>query len=218
MAFASTFDDDAALNGEIKAVRIDNIDSGSVTLRGGASKASLHRTVEYRGDKPTRQTHRVENGILKLRDCGNNCSVRYTIDLPGRVPVDGATDSGSIKLSKVGAVNVSTDSGSIHLDDVAGSVNAKTDNGKIEGRGLKGDGIDARTDNGKITLTLGKPQNIRAVTSNGGVTVTVPAGRYRVSARTDNGDRTIGIPDDASAPHRLDLTTDNGDINVRPAA
>ncbi|MFI0369451.1 DUF4097 family beta strand repeat-containing protein [Actinomadura sp. 1N219] len=216
MAFASTFDDNATLDGEIKAVHLDNIDSGSVTLRGGASKASLRRTVEYRGDKPTGQTHRVENGVLKLRGCGNNCSVRYTIDVPAGLPVDGATDNGSIKLSRVGAVNVSTDSGSIHLDDVAGSVKAKTDNGKIEGRGLKGDGVDVRTDNGKIVLTPAKPQNIRAVTSNGGVTVTVPAGRYRVSARTDNGDPTIGIANDASAPHRLDLTTDNGDINVKP--
>ncbi|MFI0480550.1 DUF4097 family beta strand repeat-containing protein [Actinomadura sp. 9N215] len=217
MAFASTFEDDATLNGRIKAVHIDDID-GSVTLRGGASKASLSRTVEYRGDKPSRQTHRVEDGVLKLRGCGDNCSVDYTIDLPAGLPVTGATDSGSIKLSRVGAVDVTTDSGSIRLDDVAGPVKAKTDNGKIEGRGLKGDGVEARTDNGKITLTAVKPQNIRAVTSNGGVTVTVPPGRYRVSARADSGDRTIGIRDDASAPHRLDLTTDNGDITLKSAA
>ncbi|WUH99416.1 DUF4097 domain-containing protein [Spirillospora sp. NBC_00431] len=220
MAFASTFEDDAPLNGRITAVQIDDIDSGKVTLRGGASKASLSRSVEYRGDKPSEQTHRVENGVLKLRGCGDRCSVDYTVDLPGVLPVSGATDSGSIKLSKVGAVNVSTDSGSIRLDDVTGPVKAKTDNGKIEGRALKGDGVDARTDNGKVTLELAKPQNVRAVTSNGDVSVTVPPGpaRYRVSARADNGDRKIGIRDDASGSHRLDVTTDNGDITIKPAA
>ncbi|WP_199487226.1 DUF4097 family beta strand repeat-containing protein [Actinomadura spongiicola] len=214
MAFASTFEDDAALKGDITAVHLDAIDSGRVTLRGGASKASLHRTVEYRGDRPEGATHRIENGVLKLSDCGSNCSVNYTLELPAGLPVTGRTDNGAITLSKVGAVNVSTDNGAVRLDDVTGPVRARTDNGKIEGRGLKGDRVDVRTDNGKIILTPAKSQSIRAETSNGSITVTVPSGRYRVSARADSGDRKIGIRHDASAPYHLDLITDNGDITV----
>ncbi|GAA4293971.1 hypothetical protein GCM10023178_66660 [Actinomadura luteofluorescens] len=45
VAFASTYEDDAALKGKITAVRLDHIGSGSVTLHGGSSKASLHRNA-----------------------------------------------------------------------------------------------------------------------------------------------------------------------------
>jgi DUF4097 and DUF4098 domain-containing protein YvlB len=139
------------------------------------------------------------------------------VDLPAGLPVTGKTSSGSIHLSRVGAVNVSTDSGSIHLDDVNGPVKARTDNGEIEGRGLKGGGIDVGTDNGDVSLTPTTAQNIRAKTDNGEIKVTVPAGRYRVTSRTGDGDRTISVPNDPSAPYLLDLHTSNGDITAKPA-
>ncbi|MFA1546395.1 DUF4097 domain-containing protein [Actinomadura chokoriensis] len=217
VAFGSTFEDDASLKGKVTSVQLDDIGSGRVTIRGGASVASLHRSVKYHGDKPAGPTHRIENGVLKLRGCGSRCSVRYTLDLPAGLPVSGNTSSGSIDLSRVGAVNVATSSGSVHLEDVAGPVKARTSNGRIEGSGLKGGGVDAQTSNGKIALTLATPQDVRAKTSNGEVTVTVPAGRYRVTTRTGNGDRKIGVPNDASAPHSLDLTTSNGDITAKQA-
>ncbi|MBB4778916.1 DUF4097 family beta strand repeat-containing protein [Actinomadura livida] len=217
MAFASTFEDDAALEGGITAVELDDIGAGRVTLRGGASKATVHREVKYRGDRPEGRTHRIEDGVLKLRGCGSRCSVHYTVDLPAGLPVSGDTSSGSIRLSRVGKVDVSTSSGSIHLDDVSGTVKAKTSNGEIEGRGLKGGETDVETSNGEITLRPAKPQNIRAKTSNGEIKVTVPAASYRVSARTGNGDRKIDVPNAPSARYGLDLTTSNGDITVRPA-
>ncbi|TDC45106.1 hypothetical protein E1281_31465 [Actinomadura sp. KC345] len=219
MAFASTHEDDAALKGGITAVHIEGIGSGRVTLRGGASEAdmSVHRKIKYRGDRPEGPTHRIENGVLTLGDCGSRCSVSYTVDLPAGVAVSGGTSNGAIDLSRVGKVDVSTESGSIRLDDISGTVKARTSNGEIEGHGLKGGGTDVETSNGEITLVPAKAQNIRAKASNGEVTVTVPAGPYRVSARTGSGDRNVSVPDDPSAEHRLDLTTDNGDITAKPA-
>lgn len=216
VAFASTYEDDAALKGKISAVRLDDIGSGSVTLHGGSSKASLHRRVKYRSDKPEGPTHRIENGVLTLRGCGSHCSVSYTVELPAGLPVSGGTSNGSITLSKVGKVDVSTDSGSIRLDGATGPIKVRTDNGEIRGSGLKG-GIDAETDNGDVDLTPGSPQNVRAKTDNGEVTVTMPAGRYRVSTHTGNGDRRLGIPNDPSAGYRLDVSTSNGDITTRTA-
>ncbi|MEO3822989.1 DUF4097 family beta strand repeat-containing protein [Actinomadura sp. B10D3] len=218
VAFASTtFEDGATLQGKITSVELD-IGSGRVTLNGGSSKASLRRSVKYRGDRPEGLSYRVENGVLKLRGCGSRCSVRYTVDLPAGLPVSGKAYSGSIHLSRVGAVNVSADSGSIHLREVGGPVKARTDNGAIEGRGLKGTGIDVKTDNGDVHLTPVKAQNLRAETDNGEIKVTVPAGRYRVTSHTGNGDRDIDVPNDASAPYLLDLRTDNGDITTKTAA
>ncbi|WP_242908552.1 DUF4097 family beta strand repeat-containing protein [Actinomadura terrae] len=216
MAFASTYEDDAAPKGKITAVRLDN-GAGSVTLRGGAAKTSLHRELKYRGERPKGETHRVENGVLILDGCGSGCSASYTVDLPAGLPVSGGTSSGRVKLTRVGKVDVRTSSGSIHMDGVNGPINVRTSNGRIEGTGLRGDQIEARTSNGAIRLTPVTQQNIRARTSNGSITVTVPTGRYQVTTHTSNGDRKISVTNDPAAPHRLDLTTSNGDITAKPA-
>jgi hypothetical protein len=216
VAFASTYEDDATLKGKVTAVRMDHIGSGSVTLHGGSSKTSLHREVKHRGDKPEGPTYRIENGVLTLRGCGSHCSVSYTVELPAGLPVSGGTSNGSITLSKVGKVDVSTDSGSVRLNGAAGPIKVRTDNGEIRGSDLKG-GVDAETSNGDVALTPGSPQNVRAKTDNGEVTVTMPAGRYRVSTHTGDGDRRLGIPNDPSAEYRLDVSTSNGDITTRTA-
>ncbi|WP_341483597.1 hypothetical protein [Streptomyces endophytica] len=111
-----TFEDDAVVSKRITAVRLDS-DSGGVTVRGGegggknGAAVSLHRSVEYHGDRPQGATHRVEDGVLVLGGCGDECSVTYTLDLPAGIPVSGETSNGAVNLSKVGAVKVTTSSG-----------------------------------------------------------------------------------------------------------
>ncbi|MFI6519802.1 DUF4097 family beta strand repeat-containing protein [Spirillospora sp. NPDC050679] len=212
----STFEDGADLRQKITAVRLDGIGSGRVTVRGGAAEASLRRTLRYRDDRPDGPTHRVRDGVLTLSGCGSGCSVDYTVQLPAGVPVSGGTSSGSISLTRVGPVEVTTNSGSIRLDGVAGTVKARTSNGRIEAAGLKGTGIDVQTSNGEIKLAPATAQSVRAKTSNGDITVTSPAGRYKISTRTGSGDKDITVPNDPSAAHLLDLTTGNGDITVTP--
>lgn len=212
----SKFEDDATA-GKVSSVRLD-LRSGGVTLRGkpGLSKVSVHREVEYQGDRPEGATHKVEGGALVLKGCGEDCKVRYTVDVPAGVPVSGKTSSGSVSVSAVGAVDVSTNSGRITMDGVDGAVHARTSNGRIKGTGLRGT-VQAQTSNGEIVLAPATPQDVRAKTSNGGITVTVPGGRYQVAAKTNNGDKKVGIADDPGGAHKLDLTTSNGGITVRAA-
>lgn len=212
----STFEDDATVTQRITSVRLDGR-SGGVTLRGekGRAKVDLHRAVRYRDDRPKGPTHRVEDGVLVLRGCGDDCSVDYTVRLPAGLPVSGRTTSGEIRLSDVGEVSVRTTSGSISLDGVAGPAKAHTTNGEVKGRGLRGGRVQAETSNGTIDLVPATAMDVRAKTSNGGIVLAVPPGRYRVSAKTDNGDREIGVANDPSGDHTLDLTTGNGEITVK---
>ncbi|WP_030677268.1 DUF4097 family beta strand repeat-containing protein [Streptomyces rimosus] len=215
----STYEDDARLPARVTSVRLDS-GSGGLTLRGKKSldTVSVHRELRYQGDRPEKATHRVENGVLVLGGCGDHCSVHYTVEVPAGLPVTGKTSSGAVALSNVGEVRVSTSSGAVNLDGVTGAVDVRTTNGRIHGRGLKGDGIRAETSNGAVDLVTDTPQNVRAKTTNGAVTVTVPGGqrnRYRISAETGNGDKNIGVPHDAAGAHRLDLTTTNGDVTVK---
>ncbi|GAU66548.1 hypothetical protein SSP35_03_01960 [Streptomyces sp. NBRC 110611] len=225
-----TFTDDATVSKKITAIRIDG-DSGSVTVRGtksgspdgtksggsGGGTASVHRAVTYHGDRPEGATHRVEGGVLVLGDCGEECSVSYTVEVPAGLPVSGETSNGSVNLTRVGAVDVTTSSGAIELDDVSGAVDVRTSNGRIAGRGLSGTHLTAETSNGDIDLTPATPQNVRAKTSNGGITVKMPKGHYRIAARSSNGSRDITVPDDPAARYRLDLTTSNGSITAKSA-
>ncbi|WP_026412567.1 DUF4097 family beta strand repeat-containing protein [Actinomadura oligospora] len=211
--------DAAALTAKVTAVRLDGIRSGSVKVVGGTAKASLTRTIHYADKRPDGPTHRIENGVLVLSGCDvSDCSISYDIKVPAGVPVSGGTTNGSITLSHVGQVNVTTHSGRVELDGVSGSVTARTHDGRISGSGLGGDSIDVQTSNGAVDLTPTKPENIRAKTSNGAITLTVPKdGRYQVTTHTSNGKRDIGVPNDPSGRHRLDLTTSNGRIEVRAA-
>lgn len=212
----TTFRDDAEVSQKITAIRLDNT-SGGLTVHGGQSggAVSVHRSVTYRGDRPGHATHRVENGVLVLGDCGQQCTVDYTVEVPAGLPVSGETADGSLKLSAVGAVRVTTSSGTIDLDGATGPVDATTSDGAITGRGLSGRRIAAETSKGEIDLTPATAQSIRAKTSNGSITVTVPKARYRVSARTDNGDKRLGVVQDPAGRYRLDLSTGNGDVTAK---
>ncbi|KAA6222931.1 hypothetical protein CP973_14240 [Streptomyces albofaciens JCM 4342] len=215
----STYEDDARLPARVTSVRLDS-GSGGLTLRGKTSldTVSVHRKLRYRGDRPQKASHRVENGVLVLGGCGNGCSVHYTVEVPAGLPVTGETSSGAVGLSNVGEVRVRTSSGAVNLDGVTGAVDVRTTNGRIHGRGLKGNGVRAQTSNGAVDLTTETPQSVRAKTTNGAVTLTVPGGKrdhYRISAKTDNGDKNIGVPHDPAAAYRLDLTTTNGDVTVK---
>ncbi|MCL6297176.1 DUF4097 family beta strand repeat-containing protein [Streptomyces kronopolitis] len=214
----TTFRDDAEISRKITAIRLDNT-SGGLTVHGGkrGGAVSVHRSVSYYGHRPGHATHRIEDGVLVLGGCGEQCSVDYTVEVPEGLPVSGETSDGSLKLSGVGAVRVTTSSGAIDLAGVTGTVDATTSDGSITGRGLSGRRIAAETSNGEIDLTPATAQSIRAKTSNGSITVTVPRARYRVSAETSNGDKRLGVGQDPAARYRLDLSTSNGDITAKSA-
>ncbi|MGW3492890.1 DUF4097 family beta strand repeat-containing protein [Streptomyces sp. NPDC001020] len=210
-----TFQDDSTLSGKITSVRLD-IGSGGATVNGtkGNGKLSLHRTVAYEGDKPHGATYRIEDGVLVLGGCGSHCSVTYTVDVPAGIPVSGDASSGSVSVTRVGAVKVTADSGQIEMNDVSGPVEVRTSDGRITGRNIAGRRLRAETSNGAIDLALATPQDVRARTSNGNIDLTVPQADYRVSAKTSNGSKHIEVTDDPSGRYRLDLTTSNGQIAV----
>ncbi|MFJ4593500.1 MULTISPECIES: DUF4097 family beta strand repeat-containing protein [unclassified Kitasatospora] len=211
----TNFTDDATVTDKITGIRLDS-DAGEVTVRGkaGATQAAVHRNITYRSGKPGAST-RVDGGLLVLGGCGRNCSVDYTVELPPGLPITGGTSAGGIKLTQVGDVSVHTSSGDITLDDVAGPVDVRTNNGEIKGTSLKGDRVSAKTDNGGIKLTPGKAQNITAKTSNGEINVTMPTASYHVTASTDLGEKHIGVQNDPNGQYKLDLGTNIGEITVK---
>lgn len=209
--------DTTTLDQPVTAIKLDGR-SGRVHVRGqaGLSKVTVERTVRYHDGSPNLNTYRVDGGVLALTgECGSNCDVDYDVTGPAGLPVSGEASNGDVELLHVGAVDVATTSGGIELTDVTGTVKARTSNGEITGSGLRGGGaVQATTSNGAVDLTFAEAADVTARTSNGAIKLAVPSASYRVSTTTGNGHRKIGVADEQNGKYRLDLTTDNGPIEV----
>ncbi|MBB5931485.1 DUF4097 family beta strand repeat-containing protein [Streptomyces echinatus] len=214
-----TFEDDAEVSRKVTSIRLDNENGGvKVDASADASTISVHRRVNYRGDKPSGTSFHVTDGVLTLSGCGEDCGVDYIVKVPAGLPVTGGTSDGALALTGVGVVDVHTSNGEIAVTDATGPVKLRTSNGAVDVKGVKGGGIDTQTSNGEVTIRTAVPQNIRARTTNGGLTVTAPPAGYRVSANNSHGDKHVAFENDPSGRFRLDLSTTNGDLTVKPAA
>ncbi|MFG2603237.1 DUF4097 family beta strand repeat-containing protein [Streptomyces sp. NPDC048514] len=201
---------------KVTSIRLDN-SNGDVKVGTSADAAtiSVHRKVNYRGDKPSGPSFRVENGALTLSGCGDDCGVDYAVTLPAGLPVTGGTTNGGLALTGVGTVDVHTTNGQIAVTDATGAVKLRSSNGDIDVKDAKGGDIDTRTTNGEVTIQTVTPQNIRARTSSGNLTVAAPPAGYRISANDSHGDKKVAFRNDPSGRHRLDLSTTNGDLTVK---
>lgn len=97
-------------------------------------------------------------------------------------------------------------------------VRLATRNGSVRATALDAGRVDATTTNGDVSLACATaPSDVTAATTNGSVGVTVPhdSPAYRVTAGTDNGRATVGVPtSSARKGPAMTLTTVNGDVGV----
>jgi hypothetical protein len=200
---------------QVRTVRLAN-DSGSVDLRvGDVAATTVRQRFSYRWSKPS-EGFQLDGDQLVLGDCGWNCSVDYDVVVPPGTTVTGHVDSGDIQLDGVASADVTADSGSVKVRNVAGPLNATVDSGDIEGDHLGGK-VDARADSGSVKLRLEVAQDVRVRVDSGNVDLTVPKGSYRVEGNSDSGNRDIKVTSDSSALRTLQLDADSGDVTVRPA-
>ncbi|WP_218108371.1 DUF4097 family beta strand repeat-containing protein [Actinacidiphila rubida] len=213
-----TFEDDAKVPQQVTSIRLDS-GNGGMTVEASAdtSTVSVHRKVNYRGDKPSHTSFSVEHGVLVLSGCGRNCGVDYVVKAPAGLPVTGGTSNGGLTLTGVGSVDVHTSNGRIAVNSATGPVKLRTSNGAVNVKDVGGGGIDTQTSNGAVTIRTATPQNIRARTSSGSLTVTAPPAEYRISTTDTHGDEAVAFKNVPSGKYRLDLSTSNGDLTVRSA-
>ncbi|WP_327580151.1 DUF4097 domain-containing protein [Streptomyces sp. NBC_00117] len=213
-----TFEDDAKVPQKITSIRLDSGNGGvKVDASADISTTSVHRKVNYRGDKPSGTSFSVENGVLTLSGCGKNCGVDYVVKVPAGLPVTGGTSNGSLTLTDVGTVDVHTSNGEIAVNSARGPVKLSTSNGDVNVKDAKGGDIDTQTSNGEVTIQTATPQNIKARTTSGSLTITAPPAKYQISANDSHGDKKVAFKNDPSGKYRLDLSTTNGDLTVESA-
>lgn len=208
-------------------------DGGDVVVTTADRKDTrIDRVVRYSSANPPDAGYRIQGGTLVIdTDCGRGCDVDYTISAPRGVRVSGQSDSGDVRLTAVGPVDLQIDSGSFTADGVAGALRLLADSGAVSvsnvtgpadlrvGSGTLaasalGGAVTAVVESGDAALSLSAPVPVTARVDSGDLTLRVPDGKYRVRTNVDSGRVDVGIDDDPAASTVLDLRADSGDLNV----
>ncbi|MDR7278593.1 DUF4097 family beta strand repeat-containing protein [Catenuloplanes atrovinosus] len=217
----------------ITEVRIVGGDGGDVIVTtADRTDTQVDRVVHYSTATAPDTAYRIEGTALVIdADCGPQCGVDYTVSAPRGVRVTGRSDSGDVRLTGVGAVDLKVDSGSLTADGVSGPVRVESDSGDVrlanvtgttdlrvqsgtlEGRGLAGT-VTAAVESGDADLALAAPASVTVTVDSGDLTLRVPDGKYRVRTAADSGQVDVGIDNDPAATAVLDLRADSGDLNV----
>jgi len=211
--WSSTATATEAVGERIDVVEIDN-DSGNVSITAGdVDRTQVKQKFSYRFDSPG-NAFEVDDGVLKLKDCGWWCSVDYEVVVPAGTEVSGELDSGNLLLAGVASADVKADSGNITLRDIAGDLTLDIDSGNVEGTGLGGD-LTANVDSGRLDLQFDEQVDVTADVDSGDIELTVPDGEYRVEGESDSGSRDIQVDKSQDAEYVLELNVDSGNLAVR---
>lgn len=209
---------DTTVAAAVTAVEVSDTGSGSIEVVAGSGPGvTVRRTVHYRGDTVPEPAQRLSGGVLTLTNgaCSGRCSVDYRLEVPASATVSAHSASGRVTVAGVAAADITTSSGSVRADRIAGPLKVRTSSGSIAAEELAGPGADARSDSGDIRLAFAKaPASVAVETGSGDAKVKVPAAPYALDASTTSGGREIAVPADPSATARLAVRTSSGDIAI----
>ncbi|MFD3697496.1 DUF4097 domain-containing protein [Streptomyces sp. NPDC058646] len=211
---------DATVTEAVTEVELTGARSGSIEVVPGAGTGvTVRRTVHYRGDTRPAPGQQVSSGVLTFTDgCSGSCVIDYRLEVPASATVRLGNSSGKIAVTGVAAADLTSGSGAVRADRVAGPLKIRTSSGEITATGLAGPSADVRSGSGDARLDFTRaPASVAAETTSGDVTLEVPAAAYRLAVSTTSGDREVSLPADPAAPSSLSAKTTSGDVRISAA-
>jgi DUF4097 and DUF4098 domain-containing protein YvlB len=223
--FMRVRDEVKTFTGTVTAVKVTE-DVGDVRVRAGAAAGTARVTAQITDSFSNASWGARLEGTTLVVD-GNcdrqgfslfNCDVDLDLALPPGTVVQIESDTGDMRVSGAFAgVDVTSSTGDVDVRDTRGPVRVRTNTGDIRGAALGGTEADVETHTGDVRLTFGtRPEAVSARTDTGDVTVTVPddAQPYAVATSTDVGDVRVEVPNVPGSAQRLNVETDTGDIRI----
>jgi hypothetical protein len=178
---------------------------GNVTVTGG--DRSTIEVIAYAtySSKPPEIIKTISGGTLTVGyECPplEPCRVTFGIWVPSGITVRAATDTGSIWLT-----------------DLAGTVTAKAGAGYLFGSGLTGQTAGFSTEAGGINAAFTSPPTALTVnTILGTINIQVPANvPYHVAGNAIGGAVAVSVPQDAAAARTITASTNLGSVNITPS-
>jgi hypothetical protein len=207
----------------VRSVSIRN-GAGSIHLVGTDSDTVTVRAEVSHGLRSTGHTERIEGDQLVLRaSCpvfgSDFCEVVYRVEVPRDVAVELRSDSRITVRDIAGSVDASSDNGRVQATRIDGNVRLESDNGRVVGRSLASPVAIVDSDNGRVELSFAEPPgSVSATSDNGSVEVVVPDTRdtYVISVSSDNGTASgTDVRTDPDSTQTITADSDNGDVTVR---
>ncbi|MFC6983625.1 DUF4097 family beta strand repeat-containing protein [Streptomyces cirratus] len=147
--------------------------------------------------------------------CAGTCYVDYRLEVPASATVRLRTDSGRLSVTGVAAADLTSSSGDVRAERIAGQLKIRTSSGDIRAAGLSGPRADVHSDSGDARLAfVTPPAAVTTDTGSGDLTLRVPRAPYRIDAATASGSRDIALPADPAASASLSVKTTSGDLHL----
>ncbi|MFF3858672.1 DUF4097 domain-containing protein [Streptomyces sp. NPDC002209] len=211
---------DATVTEAVTAVEVKDARRGSIEVTPGAGPGvTIRRTVHYRGDRAPEPAQQVSAGVLTFTaGCSDSCFIDYRLEVPASATVRLESSSGRIAVAGVSAADLSTSSGEVTADRIAGPLKVRTSSGSITATALTGPTAELHASSGEARLAFAKPPaSVTARTGSGDVTLTVPQAPYEITTTTASGDRDT-LPSTPQAASHLAVHTASGDIRITSAS
>jgi hypothetical protein len=163
----------------------------------------------------------------------SSCEIAFSVTTPpgasvtassagGPVTLSGAgtaiVDSGGGFVSAVqdtGALTVTSDGGIIRVDGLTGTLNADSGGGPVVAQGLSSPAATITTEGGAASADYATPpRTVTIRTGSGAVQLGVPGGPYALTADSDGGPETLGIPVSTTATRSITISTGGGMLVV----
>jgi hypothetical protein len=194
-----------SVRGTVSEVMLDLAGANAVVVGGGSAREiDVRRTDEFSFGRRAAARRGVADGILRLRSrCPDTvlstCSASYRVSVPDNIPVTVRTSSGDVRFSAY-----------------RGSASIATTTGDIDVGGYCGFRLQARAESGDVRASTScSPERLVLRSRSGDVHAIVPAGRYRVDADTDGGERRVsGLAPADDAPFSIQALSGSGDVDV----
>ncbi|GAA3999335.1 hypothetical protein GCM10022247_19490 [Allokutzneria multivorans] len=130
-----------------------------------------------------------------------------------------ATRDGDVSLTGLTGpqAEASSDHGDLRVDRATGTLKLTVKDGDIFLDGLSGAQVEAKTENGDLRATFSAPPTkVDFQLAHGDARVDLPAGqeRYRLDVRTDSGDLSSSVDNDATSERSVRVVAGAGDISL----
>jgi hypothetical protein len=148
-----------------------------------------------------------------------DCSAKHRIEVPRGVSV--VVRNGDGKVTARGfdqALDISSEDGSVTVEDSTGPLRLRTDDGAIRALGVRSQQVRAHSEDGSVRLELASvPDLVESSSDDGSLTIELPRETYRVTADSDDGSVKVSVPRSDSSSHVVSAKTKDGSIRVRAA-
>jgi hypothetical protein len=192
----------------------------------GSTGAEVRLTAEVvDGLSPTEVERTIVDGVLRIEarcttPLGSPwCRADLRLEVPTRLEVRASSDDSGIVVRGVdGAVDVSSSSSAVLVEDATGPVRARSSGGGVEVRGGGPGPVDARSWAGDVRVEIARPASrVSARSAGGSVTVVVPRddAAYAVSVDSSAGSTSAAVRTDPEASRSIDASSSAGDVTVR---